>query len=323
MRGAVIAGWGLGLLLLSAQAGCSWFGLRRHIDDGPVTGSGAARAQQMSEQIQDAIDRGQYEAARIELIQFLQQSPGSVEARQRLGMVYQLEGRLAEAETYFRDALQRDHDYVDALIGLGQVEAQRGDAPSALKRFETAIEIDPHLFKAHFSLGCLLEATGRTDDALAAYFRALEFEPNHADSSLRVAAIQLARNQPDQALSRLDRVVELAPENGAARELRGRAELTLRHFSQAVADFRAAADRLPGRPDLYYQLALALEADHKPAEALRAAERALRIAPDFGDARALSQRLALAVAPPGKTKRTPGTGTGASSAGPVPAGPGR
>jgi tetratricopeptide (TPR) repeat protein len=307
-RLAVIAGWGLGLLLLSAQAGCSWVGLRRHFDDGTATPAQAARTQQISEHIQEAIDRGEYEAARVELVQLLDQVPDSVEARQRLGTVLQLEGRLPEAEACFRAALQRDRDYVDALVGLGQVEAQRGDTASALKRFETAIEIDPHLFKAHFSLGRLLEATGKTNDALAAYFRALEFEPNHAETSLRIAAIQLARNQPDQALSRLDRVVELAAENGEAHELRGRAQLTLRHFSQAVEDFRAAASHLPDRPDIYYHLALALEADHKPNEALRAAERALRLAPDFADARGLSQRLALAVAPAGKARPVPRPG---------------
>ena len=108
-------------------------------------------------------------------------------------MVLQLEGRLPEAETCFRAALQRDPDYVEALIGLGQVEAIRGDVAPALKHFETAIEIDPHLPKAHCSLGHLLQSQGKTDEALAEYFRALEFEPNNIEVSLNVAAIQLAQ----------------------------------------------------------------------------------------------------------------------------------
>ena len=148
----------------------------------------------------------------------------------------------------------------------------------------------------------MLESQGKTDEALAEYFRALELEPNNAEVSLNIAAIQLARNQPDQALSRLDQVVELAPENGEARDLRGRAHLTLRHFTQAIDDFRAAATRFPNRADIYYHLALALEADHKPADALRAAEQALHLAPDFADARGLSQRLALAVVPAGRSR---------------------
>jgi tetratricopeptide (TPR) repeat protein len=301
-RRAVIARWGLLLFLLSAQAGCGWFGLRGNLGREAPTPEQAARNQQISEHAQEAIDRGDYEQARIELLQLATQVPASAEAHQRLGMVLQLENRLPEAETCFRAALQRDPDYVEALIGLGQVEALRGDQAAALKHFETAIEIDPHRPGAHISLGRLLESLGRPDDALAEYFRALEIEPNSAGVILRIAAIQLTRSQPDQALSRLDQVVELAPENGAARDLRGRAHLTLRHFTQAIVDFRAAASRFPDQADIYYNLALALEADHKPADALRAIEHALRLAPDFAAARGLSQRLALAVAPAGKPR---------------------
>ena len=60
----------------------------------------------------------------------------------------------------------------------------------------------------------------------------------------------------------------------------------LRHTSQAIADFRTAADHLPDRADVYYYLALALDADHKSDDALKAAEEALRLSPDYADARA-------------------------------------
>jgi len=185
---------------------------------------------------------------------------------------------------------------------LGQVEAQQGQLSAALKHLEAAIEIDPQRPRGHFSLGRLLETEGRTDEALAEYFRALELEPTNAEVSVNIAAIQLSRNQPDQALSRLDQAVELAPKNGEARNLRGHAHLMLRHFGQAVDDFREAVNGVPDRADIYYNLALALEGDRKPADALRAAEQALRIAPNFADARMLSQRLALAVMPTGKPR---------------------
>lgn len=297
-RRASTAGCGVLLCLLSAQAGCSGVGTRRDGGHAALGPEQAARARQISERAQDAIDHGNLEQARLDLLQLVSETPRSSEAQQRLGTVFQLERRLPEAEACFRAALERDPEYVEALIGLGQVEAERGDVASALKRFETAIEIDPHRSKGHYSLGRLLEATGKIDDAQAEYFRALEFDPNNPEVSMRLAAIQLAQNQPDQALSRLDQVLELASENADARALRGRAHLAVRHFPQAIDDFRAAVSHLASRPDLYYYLAVALEADHKPADAFRAAEQALRLAPDFADARGLSQRLALVIEPP-------------------------
>ncbi len=320
-RRVVIAEWGFLLPLLAAQAGCGWIGVRRDLAHPATTPEQTARTQQISEQAQEAVDRGDYEPARLALQQLLAQAPDSAEIQQRLGTVLEHEGRLSEAEACFRAALKRDPDYGEALIGLGEVEAQRSDVASALKRFATAIEIDPDRPRAHAALGRLLEGIGRTDGALAEYFRVLEFEPNDAEVSLRIANIQLARNQPDQALSRLDQIVELAANNAEARYLRGRAHLILRCFPQAIEDFRAAATGLPNRPDIYYRLALALEADHKPADAFRAAEQAVRLAPDFADARGLTERLALVVNPAGSARLRPGPRPGARQQAEPPAPP--
>jgi tetratricopeptide (TPR) repeat protein len=292
--------------LLAAPAGCGWFGLRRGGDTVP-TPAQAAAAQQINERAQEAIDRGDYEQARLELLQLAAFNPKSAQPLQRLGSLLEHEGRLADAERCFRCALKLDPDYVQALIGLGDVEARKGDAASALKRFETAIEIDPHRPDSHIALGRLLEIIGQTDQALAEYFRALEFDTNNPDVIVRIAAIQIARAQPDQALARLDQAVELAGSNAEARDLRGQAYLALKQVPQAIADFRAALSRLTDRPDIYYHLALALEADHKPAAALQAAGRALRFAPNHPGALQLSQRLALATKLPG----SPGASTGA------------
>jgi len=302
-RQAVIAGWGILCWLFAAQAGCSWIGLRHNVDRAKPTQEQAAQIQQISEDAQGAIDRGDYERARVELLQLATQAPGSAEALQRLGGVLMLEERFDDAEACFRSALKCDPDYVQALIGLGEAEAQRGDRGNALKRFETAIEIDPYRPHAHFCKGRLLETLGQTDQALAEYFRALEFDSNNPEISLRIAAIQLARNQPDQALARLDQVVELAAGNAEARLFRGQAYLALGHIPQAIADLRFAATQMPDQPQVYYYLALAFEADRKPAEALRAAQQALRLAPDDPGARGLTQRLALTVPAPGTTKR--------------------
>ena len=65
----------------------------------------------------------------------------------------------------------------------------------------------------------------------------------------------------------------------------------LRHPSPAIADLQFAVRNQPGRADSYYFLALALVAAHQPADALKAAEQALKLAPDYADARDLTNRL--------------------------------
>ncbi len=242
-------------LALAHGAGCKWLSLR-HRDSSPdVSPEQLERIQQISERAQAALDRGDYENARADLTQLVNEEPESPEALQRLGTVMLLEGRLPEAERYFHAALARDRDYVDAMLGLGEIEARRGDAVTALKRFELAISIDPDRPRAHYLLGRAREAVGQADEALASYFRALEFDPNQV------------------------------------RLMRGQAHWKLHHLPEAIADLRDAAQRLPDRPDIYYQLALVLEADHKTADARSAAEQALRLAPADTAVRQLSERL--------------------------------
>ena len=63
-RRAPNARWLLLLWLLSAQAGCSWIGVRPGFDHGTPDPEQVARNQEFSEHAQEAIDRGDYEQAR-------------------------------------------------------------------------------------------------------------------------------------------------------------------------------------------------------------------------------------------------------------------
>ena len=60
---------------------------------------------------------------------------------------------------------------------------------------------------------------------------------------------------------------------------------------QAIADLRAAAAGLPRRADVFYHLALALNAAHKVGDARQAADHALKLAPNDDATRDLSRRL--------------------------------
>lgn len=290
-RGARIAVFGLALGLLLGFSGCGWPGARRSSLRDALSPERAAQVQAVGERAQEAIDSGDLELAERELRQLVKLSPRSPEGYQRLGKILMLRERMDEAAVNFERALTLDPDYVGALIGLGEIEAARGDAQSALKHFETAVDIEPRDATAQLALGRELEAMGQVDKALAAYFRALENDPFLIEASRRVASIQLARDNADQALARLDQTVEIAPTDAEVLLLRGRAHLALRQAPEAVADLRTASLRLPERPDVHFFLALALDAASRPGDALKSAEQALRLAPDYADAQSLTERL--------------------------------
>ena len=295
-RGAVIAVNRAAVLAVAlAVSGCAGFHpLQR--GGGSKTraaslASRAAESQELSKKAQAAIDRHENAEAVQLLRQLVATEPKSAEAHHRLGRVLQTQGHLPEAEAEYRRALDLDHDYVAAVTALGSIEEAQRHPAAALTRFDDAIDLDPNQAEAHLLRGRALEELGRTDEALAAYFRTLEFAPNSTEARLRVATMQLARDEPDQALARLDALTDEDPENAEARHQRGRAHLALNHLPQALDDLKFAAGKLPARADVHFHLAVALAADHETTAALASAERALTLAPNYTEARALSQKL--------------------------------
>jgi tetratricopeptide (TPR) repeat protein len=282
-RGAVIA---VGLAGLAH--GCA--GLPRRADR-PPTPERAAAMQATSQAAQDAFDHNDWPRAQAQLELLAAEAPRSAEVHNRLGRVLLAEGRTTEAAAAFRIALAIDTEYVDALIGLGQTALATGNFQDALRYVDQAIELEPTRPEANLARGRALEAVGRPGDAQAAYFRALEADSTLAPASLRISALQLDQGRFDQVLARLDGVVELTPEDPEARFLRGRAHLALRETALALEDLTFASKRLPNRPEVFYSLALALDASQKSGDALKAAERASTLAPGWAEARELSAKL--------------------------------
>ena len=277
------------LAVALASPGCAFW--REREERAATSPEHVALARQLSLDAQTAIDRHEYSQARALLERLVALAPRSAEALQRLGLVWQLEGRLDEAESSFQRALKLDPEYVGALVGLGEVDAARERWAEALARFEPAVEIDPNQSQALFDMGGALERLGRRDDALAAYFRAHALDPSAPMITLRIATLQLERQEPEQALARLEQLLEQTPDDPEARHQRGRARLALKRNSGALADLRYAAIKLPERAEVYYHLALALDAAKLHADAIQAADQAVKLAPGYADARDLSARL--------------------------------
>lgn len=292
-RSGLIAGMEIAAVWLAILPGCAvspgWRERQRlkHL----AAEAQSSQSTVLSQEAQDAIDRHDESRALGLLEQLVTVSPQSAEAHQRLGKVFLGQGRFPEAEIAFRKALELDPEYAAARTGLGSIAATLGRPEEALKEFDQSIDLLPHQSDAHFFRGQALEALGRTDDALAAYFRALELEPNSSRAQLRIATILLGRDEPDQALVRLDPLVEQNPDDAEARHQRGRAHLALRHLKFAVDDLKFASEKLPNRPDVHYHLALALAAENDTKGAIASAEKALKLAPDFADAKALRGKL--------------------------------
>ena len=238
-----------------------------------------ARNQQFSEHAQEAFDRGDYEQARAELLRLVRRP--RLRPRSSSGWARSWSSRAGwrRRKRASEPPCKRDRDYVEALVGLGQVEAQRGEVGSALKHIEAGIEIDPHRPKAHFSTGPA--ARSRWENGRGAR----GILPSPGTRTEQCPGQPEDRGHPVGAEPARSGVVETGSGGRVAAKMARPATSAAAHISRCGISRRRSTisspppGGFPNRADIYYRLALALEAGHKPADAFRAAERALHLAP--------------------------------------------
>ena len=96
------------------------------------------------------------------------------------GLAHHQAGRLAEAETLYRETLALKPDHADALHLLGVLASQVGQHEVAVDLIGRAIAQDRRNARYHSNLGLALASLQRLEQALASYDRALSLRPDDA-----------------------------------------------------------------------------------------------------------------------------------------------
>ncbi len=92
-------------------------------------------------------------------------NPSAAGAWVNLGTIRYRQRKFAEAERYYRKAIEADSGYPLAHFNLGNLYDEKGDLPQAQQCYERALQLNPQYGDAHFNLALLCEKKG---DALKA-----------------------------------------------------------------------------------------------------------------------------------------------------------
>ncbi len=155
------------------------------------------------------------------------------------------EGRFADAEAAFRQAVASLPDDADAHLNLGSALFEQRKLPEAEQEYRRTLELDPAATRARFNLGTLLAASGRRDKAIREYEAALRSDPGHVSAHFNLA----------------------------------NSLLTLGRFAEAEGHFAAVVEREPARSSARLGLAVSRSRLGRDAEARQALEEGLGLRP--------------------------------------------
>ena len=229
-------------------------------------------------------------------------------------------GNLSAAASLFRTCLEHDRRHIDAWLGLGATLKDQGDLEGAEDAYRTAIGFQPgasagfgglaevclkqgHLERAldHCGKAIILSRSfpkanyyiiaakaltesGRYHEALAALTTALRIEPTNPDIYFQMGIIHEDLGEPAAAFDAYQNVVAHRPRDVRAYNNMAAVLVNLGNLELAIATARVAAALAPRHPDVYFNLAAALQLQGKDDEAQSIYEKIVGLDPGNGAA---------------------------------------
>lgn len=174
-------------------------------------------------------------------------APDTAEPLNALGSLKASEGKSAEAEKLYRDALTKNPAQLTALAtrhNLGLLLAGlKGRQSEAIALWRQNIAAQSDYLASRLSLADLLDKTGDTAGAIEQYFYVVDMKPEYTAARRALAGLYLKANQPEMALTQLREAAKQETQNASLWEQIGDAEKSLNH-PDAAKDAYAIALKL-------------------------------------------------------------------------------
>jgi len=203
------------------------------------------------------LDKGDIDAATVELQAVVTAKPDNFVARFNLGRAYFAKGDLEQARQNFDSALKLRPDYMPARLALTQLALRRGDSDAALKMAQDTLKMNPGSGVSSLLAAAAYLRKGQYDESRELLDKVLKVNPNQADTLLEMGVLDIVQKRYKDAEEPFRKAYTLDPSN--LRGLLGLAEIQFQqgHPDAAVQILAEESKKNPQRADLKKELATA------------------------------------------------------------------
>ena len=194
------------------------------------------------------------------------------------------DGRLADAETFLREALRANPDAADCLGLLGLALAQLGRLDDSVVPLTRAAALEPANLSHNYTLANVLLMCERHSEALPYHEAATRLDPNHYWAQVNFGISLSKLHRLDEAIDRFRRAIALQDAHPAAWLNLGNCQRELGQHDAAMQSYDAALKRAPDFADIHYNRGIALYAQKRIDEAIASYERAIQLRKDYAEA---------------------------------------
>jgi tetratricopeptide (TPR) repeat protein len=230
---------------------------------------------------------GRNEDAQQVLSEARQKLPDSASIRIALGDISIGQGKVNDAITEYKQALELDPGDVGAKFKLAVAYRRNKQLDQASQTFDEVASVDKEYPGLALERGLLYELSGRTAEALKAYEDALAKAPEDTDLMLRVGCgkVSVSEAQAKDAEELLKKVLGKRPGSAEANFCLGRARLLIgTNLAEALKTLQRAAEMDPNRAEYHLYVGWAANEAARPSQAEASLQKAIELDAGLGDA---------------------------------------
>lgn len=222
-------------------------------------------------------------SARALAEQALKDNPREALFHAALGEVCEAEGKQAEAEQHYLEALYEDPTSPEPMSRLF-VMYQSSSEPAKISRLERLLtaSLDKKKDSAmhHDWLGQVFMREGRYDKAEMSFQTAMGLEPKEPEFPINLGGLKAKQGKYDEAIAAFQKGLELRPDHPLALFNLGSVYALQGNMDKAIESFHQAEKAGPPSPALFNSLAQAYQAKGTLDRAAEYLRRSLALRPD-------------------------------------------
>jgi Flp pilus assembly protein TadD len=194
-----------------------------------------------------------------------------------LGVVYDLQGRSAEAIRAFRRAIELAPSEAVAHLNLGALYGELGRYEDAVRCLSRCLSLKPG-YDAYFNLALVRFRQGELEQAEDFFSHALRYEGSDALSHFYMGQCRYRRGLTGEAIDSFATALKHEPEFARARYYYGMALNKIGRYGAAVRELKNTARALADDGRVHYQLGIAYDGLSLKSEARESYRRARTLA---------------------------------------------
>lgn len=142
------------------------------------------------------------------------------------------QGKLAEAEKMYREALVLDADFCDAMDNLGVVLRKQGKIDEAISWYLKSLEIKPENQLALRNLGIAYQYQDKQEEAIQTFEKLIQVAPDDPEGYYGLGVVYYTLEQHDKAIANLETAEKIYLQKKSRYVIDAQRELGRAYFEQ-------------------------------------------------------------------------------------------